>query len=152
MSDLKDQRIQSFMRLAISEALQGGKFKDFISELIPSTCKALSAHKVSFWLYRSENDEFESIQCYDAETKKSTSGEALDKTTYPTFIRALKKHQFIRVESNNDLPEMEELVMDYLLKNKLSSWACMQVWSDNRLFGIVAVEWKAKKDFTIRIS
>ncbi|MEP1035565.1 GAF domain-containing protein [Ekhidna sp.] len=141
-------KADAILKLTRSEALQGGKFKDFVTELIPVVCKSTSAHRASFWLYRSEKDEFEGIQSFDTESNRPSSGVAIDKPNFPTFIEQLKAKQFIYVESNDDSTEFEEFAIDYLLKNRLRSWACIQVWNDNRLFGILSVEWQAKKDFT----
>ncbi|MEO9482562.1 MAG: hypothetical protein ABJG47_03925 [Ekhidna sp.] len=131
----------------MSESLHGGKFKDFVSELIPVISKAANAFRTSFWLYRSEMDHFESIQCFESENNRASSGEALDKVSFPRFFEQLKKHQFIQIESSNDADEFEEFTLDYLVKNRLTSWASIQVWNDNRLFGILTIEWKTKKDF-----
>lgn len=147
MSELNDQRIDSIMKLAMSEALQGGKFKDFISELLPAVCNCLSASQVSFWLFRKEKDEFESIHSFDAETKKSSTGEAFEKGSFTEFTKTLKAQQFTYADNGDDSSQMEEFVVDYLLRNRLRSWTGMQVWNDNRLFGIVTAEWKGKKDF-----
>ncbi|MEO9872854.1 hypothetical protein [Ekhidna sp.] len=150
MSETKDNRIESFMKMAMSEPLLSGKFKDFISELIPTVCRSLSAYKTSFWLYRNEKDEFESIQSFNAETEESSSGKALDASTFPNFIKLLKAEQSIHVDSTDDNPALEELTLDHLIKNRLTSWASFQVWNDNRLFGVITVEWKTKKDFIER--
>lgn len=135
------------MELCKSESLQGGKFKDFTAELIPMVCDILNAYSASFWLYRKENNEFESIQSFDIDTKKASSGQAIDTSSFSQFSELLKNQQFIHVDSSSDKKEHEEFVIDHLLKNRLRSWAGIQVWNDNRLFGIIAVEWKSKKDF-----
>ncbi len=147
MSHQSERNVDEILKLTKSEALQGGKFKDFVTELMPIVCKAISAFRASFWLYRSETDEFESIQSFDTETNRPSIGKALDKTSYELFIQQLKDHQFIHIDSNTDSEEFGEFALDHLVKNKLRSWASIQVWNDNRLFGILAVEWQAKKDF-----
>ncbi|MEQ9466149.1 MAG: hypothetical protein RLN88_01985 [Ekhidna sp.] len=144
----KENRIDAIMKLTMSEALQSGKFKDFISELIPVVCNSLNAFRVSFWLHRTERDEFESIQCFDMESREACNGEALDKSTFPQFCQTLKSEPFLHIESTNESKELEEFVVDHLLKNKLRSWASIQIWNEHNLFGILAVEWKANKDFT----
>ncbi|MEQ8905411.1 hypothetical protein [Ekhidna sp.] len=148
MSHPVDHKVEPIMRLTMSENLQGGKFKDFMAELVPVICKSLSAFRTSFWLYRSELDEFESIQCFDSETNKASNGQALEAASFPLLFKRLKEDLFFHIDSNNDAVEMEEFVVDHLLKNRFSSWASIQVWNDSRLFGIIAVEWKTKKDFT----
>ena len=147
MNQQNTEKADAILKLTRSEALQGGKFKDFVTELIPIVCKSLSAYRASFWLYRSEKDEFESIQCYDTENNRLSPGVALEKSNFPTFIEQLKSHEFIHVESNSESKEFEEFEVDHLLQNRLRSWASIQVWNDNRLFGILSVEWKANKDF-----
>ncbi|SNS95019.1 hypothetical protein SAMN05421640_1744 [Ekhidna lutea] len=147
MSEIKENRVEAIMKLTMSEALQEGKFKDFISELIPLLCKTLNAYKSSFWLYRSDADEFESIQSFDLDTKKSKAGHALDPANYLTFSELLKNQLFIHLDTTNDNKELDDFIVDYLLKNRLRSWASIQVWNDNRLFGVLTVEWKSKKDF-----
>jgi hypothetical protein len=147
MSHPIDHKVEPIIRLTQSENLQSGKFKDFMSELIPVVCRSLSAFRTSFWLYRSEKDEFETIQCFDSETNKSTIDQTIDITTLPSFFAQLKTELFLYVDSNNDAPELEEFVVDHLLKNRMRSWASIQVWNDSRLFGLITVEWKSKKDF-----
>ncbi len=147
MSLQNTQKADAILKLSRSEALQGGKFKDFVIELIPVVCKSTNASRASFWLYRSEKDEFESIQSFDIESNRPSAGKAPDKLTFPTFIEQLKELQFVYVDSNDSSDEFEEFAIDYLLKNRLRSWACIQVWNDNRLFGVLTVEWQAKKDF-----
>lgn len=147
MSEQKENRIDAIMKLTMSEALQSGKFKDFISELIPVVCEGLSAYSVSFWLHRTEHDEFESIQSFDSESNQLSTGEALDKAILPQFYQVLKREPFLHIESTDDSKELEEFVVDHLLKNKLKSWANIQIWNDSSLFGILTVEWKANKDF-----
>ena len=148
MSNQNTQKADAILKLTRSEALQGGKFKDFVTELIPVVCNSSSAFRASFWLYRSEKDEFESIQCFDTENSRSYAGEALDKTSFPVFVEQLKNKEFIHVESNDESEEYAEFALDYLLKNRLRSWASIQVWNDNRLFGVLSVEWQSQKEFT----
>ncbi|MEP0984618.1 hypothetical protein [Ekhidna sp.] len=147
MSNVPENRANAIMVLSKSEALQGGKFKDFTGELIPIVCESLNAYRASFWLYRKESDEFESIQSFDVDSKEPSISEAIDTTSYSQFSELLKNQLFIYVDSNSDKKEHEEFVVDYLLKNRLRSWAGIQVWNDNRLFGIITVEWISKKDF-----
>ncbi|WP_420317561.1 GAF domain-containing protein [Ekhidna sp.] len=147
MSENQGKKVESILHLTKSEALQSGKFKDFISELIPVVCSSTNALRASFWLYRRENDEFECIQSYDGETKKKSPGIAVDVSTMPVFKNALKTKLFMHIENNDDSEEYDEFVVDYLLKNRLRSWASIQVWNDNRLFGIITIEWQSKKDF-----
>lgn len=147
MSHQNTEKADAIVKLTRSEALQGGKFKDFVTELIPVVCKSTNAFRASFWLYRSEKDEFESIQQFDTESNRPTTGGALDKANFPKFVDQLKEQQFIYVESNADSEAFEEFAVDHLLKNRLRSWASIQVWNDNRLFGILSIEWQAKKEF-----
>lgn len=147
MNQRNTEKADAILKLTRSEALQGGKFKDFVIELIPVVCKSTSASCASFWLYRSEKDEFESIQSFDTKSNRPSVGKAIDKSSYPTFIDQLKEQQFVYIESNDSTNEFEEFAIDYLLKNRIRSWACIQVWNDNRLFGVLALEWEAKKDF-----
>ncbi|WP_436517910.1 hypothetical protein [Ekhidna sp. To15] len=147
MNQQNTQKADAILELTRSEALQGGKFKDFVIELIPVVCKSTSASRASFWLYRSEKDEFESIQSFDTESNRPSVGQALDKASFPAFMEQLKEQEFIYIESNDSTENYEEFAIDYLLKNRLRSWACIQVWNDNRLFGVISVEWQANKDF-----
>lgn len=147
MSYQNTEKIDAILKLSMSEALQGGKFKDFVTDLMPSVCKAANAFRTSFWLYRSEKDEFESIQSYDAENNLSTVGQAIERSNFADFIEQLKENRFIHVDSDNDTAEFGEFALDYLVKNRLRSWASIQVWNDNRLFGVLAIEWQGKKDF-----
>lgn len=147
MNHQNSEKTDEVLKLTKSEALQGGKFKDFITELIPTVGRATNAFRTSFWLYRSETDEFESIHSYDVEANASSAGEALDTSGFKTFVSQLKEQHFIHLESNNDSEEFEEFAIDYLLKNRLRSWASIQVWNENRLFGILSIEWQSKKDF-----
>ncbi|WP_424962343.1 hypothetical protein [Ekhidna sp.] len=143
----KEHSLESIMRLSKSELLQGGKFKDFLNELVPIVCSSLSAYKTSFWLYRPEKDEFECIQSFDRETNNSSTDKAPDSIAFPAFYKKLKEELFIYVDSSDDSKDIEEFVVDHVLKNRLRSWAGIQVWNDSRLFGVLAVEWKANKDF-----
>lgn len=143
----QESKIESLMKLSMSEALNGGKFKDFISELIPLVAKSVNAFRTSFWLHRTEMDAFESIQCFEMEGNKSSAGEALDKSSFPTFFEQLKEQQFVYIESNDDSEGFGEFALDHLIENRLTSWASIQVWNDNRLFGVLTIEWKTKKDF-----
>lgn len=147
MSQQSEQNVDQILKLTKSEALQGGKFKDFVTELMPVVCKGANAFRASFWLYRSETDEFESIQSFDTSSNRPSVGEALEKSSYEPFIQQLKELHFLYVESNTDSEEFGEFALDHLVKNKLRSWASVQVWNDNRLFGVLVLEWQAKKDF-----
>ena len=148
MSQQSEEKVDEIIKLTKSEALQGGKFKDFVTELMPSVCKAANGFRSSFWLYRSETDEFESIQSFDTESNASSVGEAVDKSSFDSFIQLLKKQHFVHIESGENSVELGEFALEYLVKNKMRSWASIQVWNDNRLFGILAIEWQSKKDFT----
>ena len=148
MNKSLEQNIESLLQLSKSEKLHEGKFKDFIAALIPVAGNALSAYKASFWLYRSENDEFESIHSFDAETNNSSKGEVFDPTQFSIFYSRIKKELLIQVQSADESEEVSEFAIDYLMKNGLKSWASVQVWNDNRLFGALTFEWKNAKGFS----
>ncbi|MEO1255934.1 MAG: hypothetical protein AAFY41_13780, partial [Bacteroidota bacterium] len=46
--------------------------------------------------------------------------------------------------------EVDDFSVDYLLKRKILSFASIQVWNENKLFGVVTAEWKTSKDFSER--
>ncbi|WP_425393008.1 hypothetical protein [Ekhidna sp.] len=147
MSEISEGKVDAILQLTKSESLQSGKFKDFVSELIPAICACISAYQASFWLYRSENASFEAIQTYDVDSKKASKGKALEASSFTEFMEVIKTNLFVHLQSTDDSKANEDFVVDYLLKNRLTSWASVQVWNDNRLFGLVVVEWKSKKDF-----
>jgi len=148
MSQFTDESIDVLMQLAKSESLHGGKFKDFLAELVPLVCRSVSAHKSSFWLYRAEKDEFESIQSFDSEANNSLVGHAIEASAFPEFQQRIRENTFNRFVSKEELQGMEEFSVDYLMHNRLKSWAGMQVWNGNQLFGLLVSEWKANKDFS----
>lgn len=150
MSSSTDHSLELIMRLSKSELLQGGKFKDFLATLVPIACNSLNAYKTSFWLYRTEKDEFESIQCYDTETNNASIGSTPDPSSFEAFFGMLKSDLFTHIDSSDESDDLEEFTVDHMLKNRLRSWAGIQVWNDNRLFGILAVEWRVNKDFSIQ--
>ena len=136
------------MKLAKSSALHSGKFKDFILELMPYLCESMKATKSSFWLFRSSDQMFESIQTYDQVSGKADTGIALSNSQFPQFTQSLKENQMLEVKMGDDDPRHEAFIMDYLIKNQLKTWISVQVWNDNRLFGILSLEWSTKRDFT----
>lgn len=137
-----ESHFESILKLSKSELLQGGKFKDFLAELIPTICKSQGALRSSFWLYREGADAFESIHSFDTRINRPSEGEALDNSNFPGFIQHLKEKQFLFLDRSNDQKAFEEFVVDHLLKSKLGAWASVQVWSEQRLFGVLNVEWK----------
>ena len=140
-----EEHINSIISLSKSEALQNGKFKDFLLELTPVVCRALSASKTSFYLYRSEKDEFESIQSFDVDDQAGEGGQWIQKNS--NFSKKIASDLFVHVEASSEDKEHEEFAVDYLLKNKIRSWVSIQVWNENKLFGIITAEWRANKDF-----
>lgn len=147
MSSATDNPIEMLMQLTKSEGLQRGKFKDFTQELTRTLCIALNAFKASFWLYRSKKDEFESIQSFDIEGNKASNGKAIEVIDFPKFAEQLKTKLLLHVDNNTQTEELGNFADEYLLKNRLGSWVGMQVWNENKLFGILCIEWKSKKDF-----
>ncbi len=139
-----DENINNVINLSKSEALQGGKFKDFLLELTPVICEALSASRTSFWLYRSEKKEFECIQSFDVD-EVTKAENWMNK--FPKLVETLTKELFFLIESSEEGKIFEEFTVDHLLKNKIRSFATVQVWNENKLFGVIASEWRANKDF-----
>lgn len=148
MGESSKSRVEKLFKLSTSDALQGGKFKDFIAELLPELCFSLNASKASFWLYRSEEDEFESIQEFDTKSNELISGRVIDQGHYKTLLSKVKKENFLLIEAGDESLEHEEFVLDFLLKNRFKNWASLQVWNSGRLFGIISLSWQANKDFT----
>lgn len=141
------QHTETITKLAKSSSLHGGKFKDFSLELLPFLCESMEAVKASFWIFRSSDQMFESIQTYEKASGAST-GIALDETRFPSFTKELKEHYILEVKMGDDHPDHEEFIMEYLIKQRLKTWISVQVWNDNRLFGIISLEWSTKRDFT----
>ena len=140
-----EEHINNIISLYKSEALQNGKFKDFLLELTPVICHALSASRCSFSLYRSETETFESIQSFDIDDQ-AKKGEQSNKMA--DLSKRASSDLFVYVEAGSKEEGLEEFAADYLLKNKIRSWASIQVWNGNKLFGVIAVDWRANKDFT----
>ena len=137
----------ALIKLARSSSLHDGKFKDFILELLPFLCESMDSVKASFWIFRSSDQMFESIQTYDNQGHAST-GEALDESRFPSFTKELKENHILEVMMGDDHPDHQEFIMEYMIKQSRKTWISVQVWNDNRLFGIISLEWATKRDFT----
>ncbi len=140
-----EEHINSIISLSKSEALQNGKFKDFLIELTPVICNALSASKTSFYLYRSEKNEFENIQSFDVDNQVVEELQWTYKNT--GFSKKVAENFFVYMEAGSEEKGLDEFTVDYLLKNKIRSWGSIQVWNENKLFGVITAEWRANKDF-----
>ncbi|MEM7299315.1 MAG: hypothetical protein AAF391_13740, partial [Bacteroidota bacterium] len=142
------QNTDTLIKLARSASLHGGKFKDFILELLPFLGDTMKAKKVSFWIFRSSDDVFESIQTYNPDSKEASTGVAIDKSKYPAFSKELAEEFVLEVKLGDDNPDHEEFIINYMIKEHRKTWISVQVWNDNRLFGILSMEWNTKRDFT----
>lgn len=142
------ENTDTLIKLARSASLHGGKFKDFILELLPFLGDSMKAKKVNFWIFRSSDNVFESIQTYNPDSKEASTGVALDKAKFPTFSKELGEKFILEVKLGDDNPDHEEFIINYMIKDHRKTWISVQVWNDNRLFGILSMEWDTKRDFT----
>lgn len=142
-----NHKLEPILSLLKSSALQQGKFKDFLIELLPVLCMQLNARKTEFWLYRSISNSFEMIHEHQEVKEDST----LDFASFLNgqLLTRLTEEKLLNVTTNSPEEDYEDLVLNYLSKVGAKSWCSMQVWSGDRLFGILTCEWSVNHELFV---
>jgi len=135
----------SLIELAKSSSLHRGRFKDFIQELLPFLSKSLEADRSTIWLYRSKEKKFESIQSCDSRQINQIQA-FIDEGKFPTVFEKLETNHLLEITMDD--ADNEQFIINYLVKKQFKTWISVQIWNNRKLFGIISLEWKTKRDFT----
>lgn len=127
-------------RLAKSDHLRYGRFKDFVKEMLEMVSKSTDVERTSFWLFHPRQKKFQVLAAYDSSNDHFFTEGQIPENQAPGFYHlALNKYSF-KVEDSSTCKEIAELDEWYGSGRRAKSMLTHQVIYEGKVLGLICFE------------
>lgn len=128
------------VRLAKSEHLHCGRFKDFVKELLALIASTTDVDRTSFWMYHPHAATFQIVAAYDGTNASFISEGKISEDSTPGFFHLALNKYLHKAEDTSIHKEIVELRAQFMPGNPARSMLTHQVIYDGKILGIICFE------------
>ena len=101
---------------------------------------ALGIERMSVWLFNPEGTGIVSIGEYDLATRKFTKGSLLSEEMFPSYFKAIRENEILKVENVFSHPATAEFTDNYMKQHEIISLMDIPMRIEGNLTGIMCFE------------
>ncbi|HET9449635.1 MAG TPA: GAF domain-containing protein, partial [Aggregicoccus sp.] len=134
------RHIRVYLDLMTQRALLQGDLRETARRVDEAASDALNVARVSVWLLDEERTRIESLDLFERDTRRHSSGVQLAQRDYPAYFAALATERTIAAHDAHRDPRTSAFSAGYLTPLGIGALLDVPIWVEGKMIGVVCHE------------
>ncbi len=134
------RHIRVYLDLMTQRALLQGDLRETARRVDEAASEALDVARVSVWLLDESRTAIESLDLFERDARRHSSGVRLAQRDYPAYFAALATERTIAAHDANTDPRTSAFSQGYLKPLGIGAMLDVPIWVEGQMIGVVCHE------------
>ena len=134
------RHIRVYLDLMTQRALLQGDLRETARRVDEAASEALNVARVSVWLLDETRTAIESLDLFERDSKRHSSGVRLAQRDYPAYFAALATERTIAAHDAHTDPRTSSFSAGYLTPLGIGALLDVPIWVEGKMIGVVCHE------------
>ena len=139
-ADTLRRHIRVYLDLMTQRALLQGDLRETARRVNEAASEALNVSRVSVWLLDEGRTRIESLDLFERESHRHSSGVQLAQRDYPAYFAALATERTIAAHDAHTDPRTSSFSAGYLTPLGIGALLDVPIWVEGKMIGVVCHE------------